>query len=156
MDSFLLLKLILLAYAILAASRPFATITSLSELYLRIRRFFSLVQTKKVISLNYEKHKQLKTMEMNETWPDIFYEGYIHQFQPGSTHRISCATAEALNLKIFSHEASLNDDEETPNQRKSSQTLWDEMEHPTSKLTRSQWKLRQQHDENFQMEAKPL
>ena len=29
---------------------PFATITSLSELYLRIRRFFSLVQTKKVIS----------------------------------------------------------------------------------------------------------
>ena len=31
----------------------FATITSLSELYLRIRRFFSLVQTKKVISMNY-------------------------------------------------------------------------------------------------------
>ena len=33
--------------------KPFATITSLSELYLRIRRFFSLVQTKKVISINY-------------------------------------------------------------------------------------------------------
>ena len=32
---------------------PFETITSLSELYLRIRRFFSLVQTKKVISMNY-------------------------------------------------------------------------------------------------------
>ena len=32
---------------------PFATITSLFELYLRIRRFFSLVQTKKVISMNY-------------------------------------------------------------------------------------------------------
>ena len=32
---------------------PFAMITSLSELYLRIRRFFSLVQTKKVISRNY-------------------------------------------------------------------------------------------------------
>ena len=32
---------------------PFATITSQSELYLRIRRFFSLVQTKKVISMNY-------------------------------------------------------------------------------------------------------
>ena len=31
----------------------FAMITSLSELYLRIRRFFSLVQTKKVISMNY-------------------------------------------------------------------------------------------------------
>ena len=32
---------------------PFATITSLSELYPRIRRFFSLVQTKKMISMNY-------------------------------------------------------------------------------------------------------
>ena len=32
---------------------PFARITSLSELYLRIRTFFSLVQTKKVISMNY-------------------------------------------------------------------------------------------------------
>ena len=32
---------------------PFATITSLPELYLRIRRFFSLVQIKKVISMNY-------------------------------------------------------------------------------------------------------
>ena len=32
---------------------PFAAITSLSELYLRIRRFFPLVQTKKMISMNY-------------------------------------------------------------------------------------------------------
>ena len=32
---------------------PFATITSLPELYLRTRRFFSSVQTKKVISMNY-------------------------------------------------------------------------------------------------------
>ena len=32
---------------------PFATITSLSELYFRIRRFILLVQTKKVTSMNY-------------------------------------------------------------------------------------------------------
>ena len=32
---------------------PFATITSLSELYSRIRRFILLVQMKKVISMNY-------------------------------------------------------------------------------------------------------
>ena len=32
---------------------PFATITSLSELCLRFRRFILLVQTKKVISMNY-------------------------------------------------------------------------------------------------------
>ena len=50
MDSF-----VLLAYASSFSSfkNPFATITSLSELYFRIRRFFSLVQTKKVISMNY-------------------------------------------------------------------------------------------------------
>ena len=33
---------------------PFAMTTSVSELYLRIRGFFSLVQTKKVISMNYD------------------------------------------------------------------------------------------------------
>ena len=32
---------------------PFPTITSLSELYFRFRRFIFLVQTKKVISMNY-------------------------------------------------------------------------------------------------------
>ena len=32
---------------------PFLTITSLSELYFRFRRFILLVQTKKVISMNY-------------------------------------------------------------------------------------------------------
>ena len=32
---------------------PFATITSLSELYFRIRRFILLVQMKKVIAMNY-------------------------------------------------------------------------------------------------------
>ena len=34
------------------------------------------------------QHKQLKTMEMSEAWPDIFYEGYAHQFQPEPTHKI--------------------------------------------------------------------
>ena len=50
MDSF-----VLLAYASLAASRTLLQrlLTSLSQLYLRIRRFFSLVQTEKVISMNY-------------------------------------------------------------------------------------------------------
>ena len=26
--------------------------------------------------------------EMNEAWPDVFYEGYIPQFQPEPTHKI--------------------------------------------------------------------
>ena len=36
----------------------------------------------------WQQHKQLKTKEMSEAWPDIFYEGYIHQFQPEPTHKI--------------------------------------------------------------------
>ena len=32
--------------------------------------------------------QQLKTMEMSEAWPNIFYEGYIHQFQAKPTHKI--------------------------------------------------------------------
>ena len=45
----------------------FATITSLSELYLRIRRFILLVQTKKSDFYElWQQHKQLKTMEMVE------------------------------------------------------------------------------------------
>ena len=49
MDSFVLLAICMLG----RFKNPFATIPSLSELYLRIRRFFSMVQTKKVISMNY-------------------------------------------------------------------------------------------------------
>ena len=33
-------------------------------------------------------HKKLKTMEMSEAWPDIFYDGYIHQFELELTHKI--------------------------------------------------------------------
>ena len=42
---------------------PFATITSLSELYFRFRRFILLVRTKKVL---WQQHKQVKTMEVSE------------------------------------------------------------------------------------------
>ena len=30
-------------------------------------------------------YKQMKTMEVNAVWPAIYDEGYIHQFQHGST-----------------------------------------------------------------------
>ena len=36
----------------------------------------------------WQQQKQLKTMDMNEAWPDIFYEGYTHQFQPKPTNKI--------------------------------------------------------------------
>ena len=36
----------------------------------------------------WQQHKQLNAMEMNEAWPDTYDEGYIHQFQPTTTHKI--------------------------------------------------------------------
>ena len=42
--------------------------------------------------LQLEQHKQLKTMEISEAWPDTFDEGYIHQFQPEPTHKITSSS----------------------------------------------------------------
>ena len=36
----------------------------------------------------WQHHKQLKTSEVSEAWPDIFNEGYIHQLQAETTHKI--------------------------------------------------------------------
>ena len=85
---------------------PFATIASLSELYFIFKRkneksnFYEL----------WQQHKQLKTMEMRL---DLIYEGWgwrwgIHTSIPTWTDsQNSQAAAEALSLKISSHETSL-------------------------------------------------
>ena len=49
MDYFVLIRICKFS----SFKNPLATITGLSELYLRSRRFILLVQTKKVISMNY-------------------------------------------------------------------------------------------------------
>ena len=46
--------------------------------------------------------------------------------------------------------------EEHPNQHKNSHRLCDEKGHPVFSLLESQWKLRQQYDQNFPMEGTPL
>ena len=48
----------------------------------------------------------------------------------------------------------LNDHEDHLNQH--SHKLCDEMGYRAANLMESQWKLRQQHDQNFSMEGKPL
>ena len=47
-----------------------------------------------------------------------------------------------------------NDNEDHPNQHENSHKLRDETGHPVLSLLESQWKLRQQHDQNFPMEGK--
>ena len=49
-----------------------------------------------------------------------------------------------------------NNHEDHPNQHENSNKLWDETRRPVVNLMQSQWKLRQQHDQNFTMEEKPL
>ena len=48
----------------------------------------------------------------------------------------------------------LNDHKDHPNQH--SHALCDEMGHLVVNVTVSQWKLRQEHDQNFPMEGKSL
>ena len=49
-----------------------------------------------------------------------------------------------------------NDHEDHSNQHKNSHKPCDEMAHPVLSLLESQWKLRQQHDQNFPVEGKPI
>ena len=49
-----------------------------------------------------------------------------------------------------------SDHEDHPNQHENNHKLCSEMGHPVLSLLESQWKLRQQHDQNFPMEGKPL
>ena len=67
---------------------PFAMIASLSELYFRFRRFILLLQMEKNDFYELLQQLLLKTMELSEFWTDTYNEGYMHQFQPGLTHKI--------------------------------------------------------------------
>ena len=49
-----------------------------------------------------------------------------------------------------------NDHEDHPNQYKDSHKLCDETGHHAVDLMESQWKLRQEHDENYAMGGKSL
>ena len=49
-----------------------------------------------------------------------------------------------------------NDHGDHPNQHKNSHKLCNEAGHLVFNLRESQWKLRQQHDQNFPMEGKQL
>ena len=48
-----------------------------------------------------------------------------------------------------------NDHEDRPNQHENSHKQYDETGLPLMNLMESQWKLRQQHDQNFPVEGKP-
>ena len=49
-----------------------------------------------------------------------------------------------------------NDHTDLPNQHQNSHKQCDETRHPIVNMVESEWKLTQQHDQNFAMEGKPL
>ena len=49
-----------------------------------------------------------------------------------------------------------NDHKDSPNQHKNSHKPCNEMGHTAVNMMESQWKLRQQHDQNFPMKGKSL
>ena len=92
----------------------------------------------------------------DDTWPDTYDEGYIHQFQPGPTHKIQYQQQKHHIYRYPSVEHRWNDQEQHFNQHKNSHKLCNAKSHPILGLTESHWKLRQQHDQNFLMMWKPL
>ena len=96
---------VLLAYASLAASRTLFN-ASLSELYLKFRRFILLAQTKKwfLWTMAAAKAAENCSHEWGLTW---FFRWRIYTSFPSWTHLQNLPAAEALSLKISSHGTSL-------------------------------------------------
>ena len=133
---------------------PFATITSLPELYFRFRRFIFLVQMKKMISMNY--------VSSTSSWkPRIWVrlhltlsmsDKYINsKLNPLTKFTSSCRGTEFK--EILPWNISPNDQDDRPIQQENSHKQCDETGHPIINMMESQWKLRQRHDQNFPMEG---
>ena len=88
----LMYSFVLLAYESLAASR------TLSQRLLACLNFsldsedLSFWYKKNDFYELWQQHKQLKIMEMSETWPDTFDEVHIHHFQPESTPKFTSSS----------------------------------------------------------------
>ena len=122
---------------------PFAGITSLPELYFRFRQFIWLVpnEKKKDFCELWQQHTLLKTMEMSNS-----------NLNPLTKVTSSTRSTE---LRYLPMEHLSNDHEDHPNQHKNSHKVCNETGHPVLSLLESQWKLRQQYDQNFLMEGQP-
>ena len=100
-----------------------------------------------------ELWQQLKTMEMSRAWSGTYDdEGYSNLY-PLTKSNSSSRTTEFKD--IFPWKVSQIIIKTGPNQHENSHKLCDETGHSIVSLTESQWKLRQQHDQNFPMKGKP-
>ena len=74
---------------------------------------------------------------------------YIYQFKPGPPNKIQDQQQKQIFKKYPPMKHLLNDYENYLSQHKNSHKLSDEKGHLLWSLRVSQWKLRQQHDQNF-------
>ena len=89
--------------------------------------------------------------EWGLTW---YFLWGIYTSIPTWTHsQNSLAAVEALSLKISSHVISLNDHEDRRKQHENNHKQCNETGHPVVNMMESQWKLKQQHDQNFLLEG---
>ena len=80
---------VLLAYASLKLKEPFCNDYYPVWTLLQIKKIYSVGTKKKSDFFElWQLHKQLKTMEMSQAWPNTFDKGYIHWLQPERTHKI--------------------------------------------------------------------
>ena len=86
----------------------------------------------------WQQHKQLKTIKMNEARPDIYEEGYIHKFQPGTLSQNSVAAKKAPRLKIFSQRISLRSSQRPSQSARDIHELCNEKGHPILSFQKSQ------------------
>ena len=136
---------------------PFATINSLSEVYFQIRRFILLVQTQKVISMYYGssssswKPWRLVRLDPIFSMRDIYINSNLNLLRKFTSRSRSTEFKDILPWNIsqmVTKNVPISTRIVISYVMKWGILLWVLME--------SQWKLRQQHDQNFPMEGKPL
>ena len=114
----------------------------MSELYFRFRRFILLVQTKKVVSMNYSsstsswKPRRWVSLDLILMLMDIYINSDLNPLTSSSRSTESNPPIEHLSIDL----------EDCPNKLENSYKLYNETGHPIVILAESQWKLRQQHD----------
>ena len=142
---------------------PFAMVTSLSELPFRFRRFILSVQMKKENSMNYDGSSKSSWKPQRWVWlvlilimRDIYISSNMNSLTKFTNNSRSTELKDISLYRIYPPMENLsNDNEGCPNRNENSHKLISKTG-PVLSLMESQWKLRQQNDQNIPMEWKPL